>query len=447
MRFMSKNVAPFVRFIGRGAQLAIRVMGACLVVVAVLLTPLDAQQPAKPEKLSSDYGEKKSATPGVPIVVSPRAMAIHRRSLVFDGHNDLPFKLRRDYEGDWRKLDISKLQGEVYTDIPRLRQGGVGAQFWSAYVPAETELEGTALRDTLEQIDVIHELARRWPDTFEIAQSADDVLRIWKSGKIASLIGLEGGHSIQNSIGALRQLYRLGARYMTLSHTDTNHWADSATDEPRHDGLAPFGEEVVREMNRLGMLVDISHISADAMRDALRVTQAPVIASHSSARAVADHPRNIPDDVLELVAANGGVVMVNFYSGYAVPESAKARSDIVEEIRRLKKLYPNPDEFDEAFGRWHEERDIVQGHISHVADHIDHIVRVAGIDHVGLGSDFDGVSLLPEGLEDVSSFPNLTQVLLDRGYDEEELQKILGLNALRVLRQAEEVAVRLRAAR
>ena len=382
--------------------------------------------------LSADALGKREA----PIVVSERAWQIHRAALVFDGHNDLPWKLRNEFGGLLEKCDLAQPQPKLQTDIPRLRQGGLGAQFWSVYVPAETRQAGTALRDTLEQIDLVYRIIARYPDTFELALSADDVERIHREGKIASLIGVEGGHSIQESLGALRQLYKLGARYMTLTHSDTLSWADSATDEPRHGGLTAFGEEVVREMNRLGMLVDISHVSADTMRDALRVSRAPVIASHSSAYAIAPHRRNVPDDVLKLLAANGGVVMVNFYSGYVVPEAAQTRANSLEARRELKAQFPNEAEYEAAVKRWDEAHPISPGSVGTVVDHIDHIVKVAGINHVGIGSDYDGVSMVPRQLEDVSCYANITQELLNRGYNEGDIAKILGGNILRVLRQA-----------
>jgi membrane dipeptidase len=375
-----------------------------------------------------------------PVVVSDRAREIHRSALVFDGHNDLPWKLRDEFGGSLDKCDIARLQPKLQTDIPRLRQGGVGAQFWSVYVPAETRQAGTALRDTLEQIDMVYQIVTRYPETFELALTADDVERIHGQGKIASLIGVEGGHSIQDSLGALRQLYKLGARYMTLTHSDTLPWADSATDEPQHGGLTAFGEEVVREMNRLGMLVDISHVSPDTMRDALEISRAPVIASHSSAYGVAPHRRNVPDDVLQRLAENGGVVMVNFYSGYVVPEAARTRAKFLESRRELKVQFPDPAEYEAAVKRWDEAHPISPGTVGTVVDHIDYIVKVAGVDHVGLGSDFDGISLAPRQLEDVSCYPNITQELVDRGYSESDIRKVLGGNTLRVLRRAEEVA-------
>lgn len=381
-----------------------------------------------------------------PVKLTDEARAIHRRALLIDGHNDLPWQVRDRFGGSLAKCDIARPQPSLHTDIARLRAGGVGAQFWSVYVPAETDRTGTALRDTLEQIDLVHQIVAQYPETFELARSADDITRIHAAGKIASLIGVEGGHSIQGSLGALRQLYALGARYMTLTHGDTLAWADSATDEPRHGGLAPFGEEVVREMNRLGMLVDISHVSAETMHDALRVSRAPVIASHSSAYGVAPHPRNVPDDVLKLVADNGGVIMVNFFSGFVVPEAARRRAEFGQVRRELKQQYPEAADYEAAVRRWEDAHPLTPGTLHTVVDHIDHIVRVAGINHVGIGSDFDGVSMLPEQLDDVSCYPYITQELLNRGYDEAAIDQILGGNLLRAFREAEGVANQLRGA-
>lgn len=395
---------------------------------------------------AAEPGDKSSAP--APVQLSEEALRIHRSSPVIDGHNDLPWRLRTDFGSSLDKCDITQLHApdKLQTDIPRLRQGGVGGQFWSVYVPAETMQAGTALRDTLEQIDLVNQIIARYPDVFELALTADDVERIRSEGKIASLIGVEGGHSIQDSIGALRQLYRLGARYMTLTHSDTLSWADAATDEAKHGGLSPFGEEVVREMNRLGMLADISHVSPETMKDALRVSRAPVIASHSSAYAVAQHVRNVPDDVLELLAKNGGVVMVNFFSGFVEPGSARMMADMFAVRRKFNAEFNNEKQsVDAAMKRWRQEHPMAPGTVHTVVDHIDHIVKVAGIDHVGLGSDFDGVSMTPVQLEDVSCYPYITQELLNRGYQEAQIRKILGANALRALRQAEEVSSKLRA--
>jgi membrane dipeptidase len=326
------------------------------------------------------------------------------------------------------------------TDIPRLRAGGVGAQFWSVYVPSSTRKDHSAVKKTLEQIDVVHRMIRRYPDTFELAVSVDDILRAHKDGKIASLIGIEGGHSIDDSLGVLRMMYALGVRYMTLTHSESLDWADSATDEPKAHGLSPFGEQVVAEMNRLGMFVDISHVSTETMKHVLRVARAPVIASHSSARALADHPRNVPDDVLKLVAQNGGVVMVNFYPGFIVPEGARAMRDMFQVGRKLRAQYPNDADFQAALSAWRKEHPTPRGSVHTVVDHIEHIIQVAGIDHVGLGSDFDGIPTVPDQLEDVSKYPVITQELLNRGYTKEQIIKVLGGNLLRAFRKIEEVA-------
>jgi membrane dipeptidase len=390
--------------------------------------------------------EKKDDSPPPksrgPVKLTEEALRIHREALLIDGHNDLPWQFREKKDLSFRKIDLRQSQKALglHTDIPRLRQGGVGAQFWSAYVPANTGKKGTAVRLTLEQIDVIRRMVASYPDTFEMAYTADDIVRVHKQGKIASLIGVEGGHSIDNSLGVLRMLYALGVRYMTLTHSETLDWADSATDEPKHHGLTPFGEQVVREMNRLGMLVDISHVSAETMRHALRITSAPVIASHSSAYALAEHPRNVPDDVLLLVKQNGGVVMVNFFPGFIVPEAARMTRNMFQMARELQKKYPDEREFRAALRQWRKEHPIPTGSVHTVVDHIEHIVKTAGVDHVGLGSDFDGINSVPNQLEDVSCYPYITQELLNRGYGKEDIVKILGGNLLRVLRRAEEVA-------
>jgi len=374
------------------------------------------------------------------VQLTEKALQIHRDALLIDGHNDLPWQFRKRASLSFSKLDIARPQKSLHTDLPRLSKGGVGAQFWSAYVPVEARKKGTAVRETLEQIDVIHRMVRTYPDALELALSPDDIVRIHKQGKIASLIGVEGGHSIDNSLGVLRMYYRLGVRYMTLTHTETLDWADSATDEPRHGGLTPFGEQVVAEMNRLGMMVDISHVSADTMRHALRVSKAPVIASHSSAYALTPHPRNVPDDVLRLVAKSDGVVMVNFYPGFLTPDGARASKDMFRAERQLRARYPDEREFQAAMSQWQKEHPVQPCTVRTVVDHIEHIIKAAGIDHVGLGSDFDGISVVPRQLEDVSCYPYLTQELLNRGYSREQIHKVLGLNLLRAFRQVEQVA-------
>ncbi len=376
-----------------------------------------------------------------PVVLSDGARRIHESALVIDGHNDMPWEIRQQSGGNFDKLDISKPQASLQTDIPKLRQGGVGAQFWSVWVPVDTVRRGTALTTTLEQIELVKSMIARYPETFELALTADDIERIHKTGKIASLIGVEGGHSIEGSLNVLRQLYADGARYMTLTHSDSLDWADSGTDEPRVGGLGPFGEQVVAEMNRLGMMVDISHVSPDCAKDVLAITKAPVIFSHSSAKAIADHPRNVPDDVLQLTAQNGGVVMVNFFSAFLVPETAAIDVERMAFRRAEEKATDDQRKIESAMARWDKEHGRgPRGTIHILLDHIDHIVKVAGVDHVGLGSDYDGVSILPEQLADASSYPLITQGLLDRGYSEDDVRKILGGNTLRVMRAVEGAA-------
>ena len=321
-----------------------------------------------------------------------------------------------------------------------MRAGGLKAQFWSVYIPSE---HIAPARTVIEQIDLVHRMVERYPDDLAMAYSADDVERVVKAGKIASLIGVEGGVAIEHDLALLRSYYRLGARYMTLTHNVTLDWVDAATDEPRNHGLSPFGERVVREMNRLGMLVDISHVSPETMDAVLRVSQAPIIASHSSAYALVPHPRNVPDAILARIPRNGGVVMVNFYSGFVVPAHAKA---LTEARKELKAKYPDPKEYRKAYDAWSKAAKLPRGTIGDVADHIDHIIKVAGIDHVGIGSDFDGIDAWPVGLDDVSCYPRLTEELLRRGYSEADVHKILGGNVLRAFREAGKVAERLQKA-
>jgi membrane dipeptidase len=357
-----------------------------------------------------------------------RARALHKQAPIIDGHNDYPWELRQKAQSDVDKLDISRAQPSIMTDIERLRRGGVGGQFWSVYVPGEMQGQ-TAVTATLEQIDIVHRMLRKHPETFELALTSSEVTRSIQKGQIASLIGMEGGHSIDNSLGALRMFHRLGARYMTLTHNKNLPWADSAAEAPALGGLSPFGEDVVREMNWLGMLVDLSHVSPDTMADALAVTKAPVIFSHSNARAVTDVPRNVPDNILQLVAKNNGIVMVTFVPGFASPKVAawqKQRDAVKEGVQEWEARNPAP-----------------RATIADVANHIDHIKKVAGIDHIGIGGDFDGITTVVQGLEDVSTYPALTAELLKRGYKDDEIKKILQLNILRVMREAEAVSARL----
>jgi membrane dipeptidase len=387
-----------------------------------------------------------------------RARALLREAPLIDGHNDLPSAILDAAQGDIDRVDIQKRQVELPADLPRLREGMVSGQFWSAFVDTSFMDTGESLRQCLREIDMIHRLVDRYPE-LEMALVADDVETIRRRGNVASLIGVEGGHCIEGSLSALRSIHALGARYMTLTHFRTISWADSATDFPRHGGLTELGEEVVREMNRLGMFVDLSHVSADTMRDALRVTRAPVIFSHSNARALNGHPRNVPDDVLRLLPANGGVVMVNFIPGYIVPTDPAARAGVGleaggsadeplwarrrdEELERLRRDLDDEREIADRLGAWVSRNPAPRGSLAQVADHIDHIRAVAGIDHVGIGSDFydAGGPSMAEGLEDVTRFPYLIAELLRRGYSDEEARKVAGLNLLRAMREMERVA-------
>jgi membrane dipeptidase len=375
-----------------------------------------------------------------------RARALLAEHPVVDGHNDLPWALREQVGYDLDRRDVAVDQSAfLHTDLPRLRAGGVGAQFWSVYVPSSLAGDA-AVSATLEQIDCVRALAERYPDELRLARTADEVEAARAEGRIASLLGAEGGHSIACSLGTLRALYALGVRYMTLTHNDNVPWADSATDEPVAHGLTAFGEEVVREMNRLGMLVDLSHVSAETMRDALRVGRAPVIFSHSSSRAVCDHPRNIPDDVLERLPANGGVAMATFVPKFVLPE-AIAWTRAADEHMRAQGLdplatTPEAKEVQRAYEATHP-RPVATA--ATVADHLDHMREVAGIDHIGIGGDYDGTSFTPAGLEDVSGYPHLIAELLGRGWSEADLAKLTWQNALRALRDAEAVARDLRA--
>jgi membrane dipeptidase len=327
----------------------------------------------------------------------------------------------------------------VQTDIPRLRQGGVGAQFFAVYVSPAVAKKGNIIRETLEEIDHVHRMIHKYPDGMELAQTADDILRIHSKNRIAGLIGVEGGHSIDNSLAVLRTFQQLGVRYMTLTHSESLDWADSASDKAKSQGLSKFGEQVVLEMNRLGILVDLSHSSVDTMKHALLLSRAPVMFSHSAAHALAPHRRNVPDDVLKMVSKNRGIVMVNFYPAFLTAEGARAYDERSKGATKLRASYTNDAQFKLALAEWLKERPLPTTTVKDVVNHIDHIVKVTGIDHVGLGSNFDGVVTVTKQLEDVSGFPYITQELLSRGYNREQIHKILGGNMLRVLRQAEYV--------
>jgi membrane dipeptidase len=370
---------------------------------------------------------------------------ILKRTPLIDGHNDLPEQLRENYKLSTEGLASGSDQRQPHplmTDMARLRQGHVGGQFWSVYIPSEVTGD-PAIRETLEQIDIVRRLVKAYPNDLALARTADDVVRIHKSGKVASLIGVEGGHQMGGSMAALRSYFDLGARYMTLSHFKDNEFADSATDDPKYGGLNDFGRAVVHEMNRLGMLVDLSHVSPDTMRDAIEVTKAPVIFSHSDARAISNHPRNVPDDVLAMLPANGGVVMVNFYTGHLSEPYRLWSAEQSAEQARLASLYVGqPDIRDAKMKEWTAAHLAPKADIGLVADHIEHIVKIAGHDHVGLGGDLDGIGYdeAPPGMNSVSGYPLLFAELIRRGWSDRDLGKLAGGNLLRVLRRAEAVA-------
>src|SRR5919206_2190403 len=363
---------------------------------------------------------------------------------LIDGHNDLPWEIRESKTGprDVAAYDI-RHAAPKQTDLPRMAEGRVGGQFWSIYIPGEIKDSGYA-RVQLEQFDIARRMIARYPDRLALALTADDIEREFKRGKIASLLGMEGGHAIENSLGALRAYYALGARYLTLTHNVTLDWADAALDSARHGGLTPFGKEVVREMNRLGMLVDLSHVSPATMSNALDVSEAPVIFSHSAARALVDHPRNVPDSILVRLKKNGGVVMVPFVTSFVSREVKEADDSLARLNAEALAKYPNDSAARAAMARqWKAGHPRPTATLSQVADHIEHIRHVAGVDHVGVGSDFDGIEETIVGLEDVSKYPDLFAELARRGWSDADLRKLAGENLLRVLKEAERVAARL----
>ncbi|HEY1918897.1 MAG TPA: dipeptidase [Streptosporangiaceae bacterium] len=368
-----------------------------------------------------------------------RAREVLTRSPLLDGHNDLPWALRDLGQSDLAGVDLTAGLADTQTDLPRLRAGGVGAQFWSVFVPSSLQGD-SAVSATLEQIDLTHRMIDRYPDALELALSSGDVERIMAAGKIASLLGAEGGHSIASSLGVLRSLYALGVRYMTLTHNDNVPWADSATDEPAAGGLTAFGREVVAEMQRLGMLVDLSHTAPATMRDALDAARGPVIFSHSSARAICDHARNVPDDVLGRLTANGGVCMVTFVPAFVSEECRQWDLRVAEEMssRGL-----NPKDYLERMrmaDEWAKTHPHPEATVAQVADHVDHVREVAGVEHVGIGGDYDGTGQLPEGLRDVSGYPALFAELLRRGWSEADCGALASGNIIRVLHDAEDTA-------
>lgn len=384
-------------------------------------------------------GEPASSQPAS-VVLTAEGERLHREAIVIDGHNDLPWKIRKYGNSSFDEMDISQRHDILQSDIPRLQAGGIDAQVFAVYVPTEASKTGTAAQMAREQFDIIDRMIARYPRQFAAARSAEDIERLADSGRVAVLIGVEGGHTIENSLETLGEFHRRGACYLGLTHTQTIDWADSSTDEARHGGLTPFGEQVVLELNRLGMLVDLAHTSPDVMKQTLRITRAPVIFSHACTHAVAPHARNVPDDVLQLLAANRGMIMIAFFSGYLHPAGARAMEHYFDQERRLKAAHPELEEFEKAWQAWKDAHPIPAGTVADVVDHIDHVVKVCGIDHVGLGSDYEGARKWPLQLEDASGYPCITQELLNRGYSPAGIRKILGGNFLRVLREAQQVA-------
>jgi membrane dipeptidase len=369
------------------------------------------------------------------MTTADRVAALLRSQPVIDGHNDLLWEARRRVGYDFDRLDVAG-DCPTHTDLPRLRRGGVGGQFWSVFVPASLAGDD-AVSATLEQVDAGHQLVARYAGELAFARTPEEVERAWKDGRIASMLGAEGGHSINSSLATLRMLHVLGVRYMTLTHNSNVPWADSATDEPAVGGLTRFGVEVVREMNRIGMLVDLSHVSPDTMRDALAATEVPVVFSHSSARAVCDSPRNVPDDVLETLRANNGVCMVTFVPMFVNPDAAAWRAELTSSAAGQGITPADADEYSAFTDEWRAKNPTPKATLEDVVKHVEHVREVAGVDHVGLGGDYDGTSTLPEGLEDVSGYPRLLAALAERGWSDADLGKLTSGNVLRVWRDAE----------
>jgi len=431
-------------------QLAARPLLAFLLAGAALPAIAQDTRPADPGPRTTGPEAKRAET--VFDAAVETANAALEMAPVFDGHNDVPIQLRARFDNQLSNFDFTDTSatGETHpqgrtmqTDLARLAEGRVGAQFWSVYVPTSLS-EAEAVQMTLEQIDVTRRLIDRY-DELVFARSADDVENAFRAGRIASLMGMEGGHSIGSSLAVLRQMHDLGVRYMTLTHNKNTPWADSATDTPEHGGLTKFGMDVVREMNRLGMLVDLSHVSEEAMVDALEVAKAPVIFSHSGARAVNGHPRNVPDSVLRRLPYNGGIVMVVALPGYLNEERRQWFATRAAEQARQESLFQGqPFRIETAMEEWDAANPEPATGIEHMADHIDHVREVAGIESIGIGGDFDGMPMGPEGFEDVTGYPALFAELARRGYSQAELEMIASRNAVRVLRQAQRYAASVR---
>jgi membrane dipeptidase len=422
-------------------RLATCALAPCLLITLLLAPALPQQrQNAGQSPVTDTLRADGTAAPARDEKLWQKALKLHRDSIVVDTHNDiLSIMFDENY-------DIgTPSAGKYHTDIARMKEGGLTAEFFSVYVDRAYAEKGGSARRALDLIDLVYRAAERHPNDLVMAYSTDDIRRAKKQKRIAALMGIEGGHAIEDSLFALRDFYRLGVRYMTLTHNNTNNWADACCDAPKHNGLSDFGKEVVREMNRIGMLVDVSHVSDKTMADVFDITTAPVIASHSSARALADRPRNIPDDLLRRFKQNGGVVMINFYPVFldqkAIEASAARDARLKPERERLREQFKNdPKRLEEELNKLTAANPLPPTPLSVLIEHFDHVARVAGIDHVGIGSDFDGVPYLPVGMEDVSKLPAITYELLRRGYSERDVRKVLGENFLRAFAQAERVA-------
>jgi membrane dipeptidase len=437
MSMNKRTHAPSVRrrLFRRAAALAIATAAA-----VVPSTAQQARQSARQTPVTDTLRADGTVAPARDEKLWQKALKLHRSSIVVDTHNDiLSIMLDENYDVG------TPSAGKYHTDIPRMKEGGLTAEFFSVYVDRAYAEKGGSARRALDLIDLVYRAAERHPNDLVMAYSAEDIRRAKKQKRIAALMGIEGGHAIEDSLFALRDFYRLGVRYMTLTHNNTNNWADSCCDAARHNGLSEFGKEVVREMNRVGMLVDVSHVSDKTMSDVLDISTAPVIASHSSARALADRPRNIPDDLLRRFKQNGGVVMINFYPVFidrkAIEASAARDARLKPERDRLREQFKSdPKRLEEELNKLTAANPLPPTPLSVLIDHFDHVAKVAGIDHVGIGSDFDGVPYLPTGMEDISKLPAITYELLRRGYSERDVRKVLGENFLRAFAQAERVA-------
>ncbi|MCU1537820.1 MAG: Membrane dipeptidase [Humibacillus sp.] len=406
-------------------------------------TPPPSLPTDAPETSPEDSSEASSETSAEALA---RAHELLREHPLVDGHNDLPWAAREQAGYDFDALDIGGPVASTHTDLPRLAAGGVGAQFWSVFVPS-TLTGGAAVTATLEQVDAVHRMTSRYADRLALAFTAENVEAARASGRVASLLGAEGGHSIDSSLAVLRQLHALGVRYLTLTHNDNTPWADSATDAPAAGGLTAFGHEVVRELNRLGMMVDLSHVAATTMRAALETTQAPVIFSHSSAFALVDTPRNVPDDVLETLTGNGGVCMVTFVPEFVSPATAAWRLEAAEAAAEVGVAASDWEAFGRFTAGWQRQHPKPDATIEQVVAHVEHVRDVAGIDHVGIGGDYDGTDTFPLGLEDVSGYPRLVAALLERSWSSDDVARLVRGNTLRVLRDVEDVARDLRQTR